>query len=116
LRQIVGALVDNAVRHTPPGGAVTLAASHLARGAGESGVVRVAVEDTGAGIPPDALSHIFERYFQAGPSRNRHPGTSGLGLSIVRALAEAHGGTVGAENRVEGGARLWFELPAIEAG
>ena len=116
LRQIVGALVDNALRHTPHGGAVTLAATHLAPGAGQSGIVRVAVEDTGAGIPPDALSHIFERYFQAGPSRNRHPGTSGLGLSIVRALAEAHGGNVGAENRVEGGARLWFELPASEVG
>ena len=116
LRQIVGALVDNALRHTPQGGAVTLAATNLARGAGQSGIVRVAVEDTGAGIPPDALSHIFERYFQAGPSRSRHPGTSGLGLSIVRALAEAHGGNVGAENRVEGGARLWFELPASEAG
>jgi two-component system sensor histidine kinase BaeS len=116
LRQIVGALVDNALRHTPQGGAVTMAATQLARGAGQSGIVRVAVEDTGAGIPPDAVSHIFERYFQAGPSRNRHPGTSGLGLSIVRALAEAHGGTVGAENRVEGGARLWFELPASEAG
>jgi two-component system sensor histidine kinase BaeS len=114
LRQIVGALVDNALRHTPQGGAVTLSATRLARGAGRPEVIRVAVEDTGAGIPPEALPHIFERYFQAGPSRSRHPGTSGLGLSIVRALAEAHGGSVGAENRPEGGARLWFELPAGE--
>jgi two-component system sensor histidine kinase BaeS len=111
LRQIVGALVDNAVRHTPPGGAVTLNATRLARGGGQRDVIRVAVEDTGAGIPPDALPHIFERYFQAGPSRSRHPGTSGLGLAIVRAIAEAHGGSVGAQNRSEGGARLWFELP-----
>jgi two-component system sensor histidine kinase BaeS len=116
LRQIVGALVDNAVRHTPPGGTVTLSAALSPRGAGQRETVRVAVEDSGAGIPLDALPHIFERYFQAGPSRNRHPGTSGLGLSIVRALAEAHGGSVGAENRVEGGARLWFDLPAGAGG
>ena len=116
LRQIVGALVDNAVRHTPPGGAVTLNATRLARGGGQRDVIRVAVEDTGAGIPPEALPHIFERYFQAGPSRSRHPGTSGLGLSIVRAIAEAHGGSVGAENRAEGGARLWFELPTGAVG
>jgi two-component system sensor histidine kinase BaeS len=112
LRQIVGALVDNALQHTPEGGTVRLGATRLSRGGGQPDVIRVAVEDTGAGIPPEALPRIFERYFQAGPSRSRHPGTSGLGLSIVRALAEAHGGTVGAENRTEGGARLWFELPA----
>jgi signal transduction histidine kinase len=71
------------------------------------------VEDTGAGIPPESLPHIFERFYQADPSRSRGAGTSGLGLSIVRALAEAHGWRVGAENRTEGGARLWIELPPI---
>jgi signal transduction histidine kinase len=76
-------------------------------------VVRLAVEDTGPGIPQDALSRVFERFYQADPSRSRGTGTSGLGLSIVRALAEAHGGRVGAENRVEGGARLWIELPVV---
>ena len=120
LRQMVGALVDNAVRHTPEGGIVTLTAirsapgsgrGDVATGSGRGEVVRVAVEDSGAGIPAEALPHIFERYYQAGPSRSRHPGTSGLGLSIVRALAEAHGGGAGAENRSDGGARLWFELP-----
>jgi two-component system sensor histidine kinase BaeS len=108
---MVGALVDNAVRHTPEGGTVTLTANRSAPGSGRGEVVRVAVEDSGAGIPAEALPHIFERYYQAGPSRSRHPGTSGLGLSIVRALAEAHGGGAGAENRSDGGARLWFELP-----
>jgi len=116
LRQIAGALVDNALRHTPQGGTVRLGAARVSRGGGQRDVIRVAVEDTGAGIPPEALPHIFERYFQAGPSRSRHPGTSGLGLSIVRALVQAHGGSVGAENRTEGGARLWFELPAREVG
>jgi two-component system sensor histidine kinase BaeS len=116
LRQIAGALVDNALRHTPQGGTVSLGAARVSRGGGQRDVIRVAVEDTGAGIPPEALPHIFERYFQAGPSRSRHPGTSGLGLSIVRALVQAHGGSVGAENRTDGGARLWFELPAREVG
>jgi two-component system sensor histidine kinase BaeS len=116
LRQIAGALVDNALRHTPQGGTVRLGAARVSRGGGQRDVIRVAVEDTGAGIPPEALPHIFERYFQAGPSRSRHPGTSGLGLSIVRALVQAHGGSVGAENRTDGGARLWFELPAREVG
>jgi signal transduction histidine kinase len=69
------------------------------------------VEDTGPGIPADSLPRIFERFYQADSSRSRGTGTSGLGLSIVRALAEAHGGRAGAENRAEGGARIWIELP-----
>jgi signal transduction histidine kinase len=69
------------------------------------------VDDTGPGIPADALPRVFERFYQADPSHSRGAGTSGLGLSIVRALVEAHGGHAGAENRADGGARLWFELP-----
>ena len=113
LRQMLGALVDNALRHTPAGGAVRMVAS-ASTAAVKTGpprpAVRLAVEDTGPGIPEEALPRIFERFFQADPSRSRGIGTSGLGLSIVRALAEAHGARVGAENRVEGGARLWIEL------
>ncbi|HEX7495168.1 MAG TPA: HAMP domain-containing sensor histidine kinase [Candidatus Limnocylindrales bacterium] len=115
LRQMLGALVDNALRHTPAGGAVRMVAS-ASMAASKTGaqqpVVRLAVEDTGPGIPEEALPRIFERFFQADPSRSRGIGTSGLGLSIVRALAEAHGARVGAENRNEGGARLWVELAA----
>jgi two-component system sensor histidine kinase BaeS len=121
LRQVVGALVDNALRHTPERGQVRIAASPStssgAAAAGRTGtaraVVLLAIEDTGPGIPEESLPRIFERFYQADPSRSRGTGTSGLGLSIVRALAEAHGWRVGAENRTEGGARLWIELPAI---
>ena len=82
--------------------------------AGQAGpTIRLAVEDTGPGIPAESLPRVFERFYQADPSRSRGSGTSGLGLSIVRALAEAHGWRVGAENRPEGGARLWIELPAV---
>ena len=121
LRQAIGALVDNALRHTPPGGSVRLTASGptspgtpaAGRGGPAKPVVRLTIEDTGPGIPADSLPRIFERFYQADPSRSRGTGTSGLGLSIVRALAEAHGGRVGAENRDEGGARLWIELLAV---
>ncbi len=121
LRQVVGALLDNALRHTPEGGSVRVVAveqpSAGGAGAGRAGqagpTIRLAVEDTGPGIPAESLPRVFERFYQADPSRSRGSGTSGLGLSIVRALAEAHGWRVGAENRPEGGARLWIELPAV---
>ena len=120
LRQAIGALVDNALRHTPEDGSLdivatgsTLGIAVASRAGPPKSVVRLAVEDTGPGIPADSLPRIFERFYQADPSRSRGTGTSGLGLSIVRALAEAHGGRAGAENRTEGGARLWIELPAV---
>lgn len=124
LRQMIGALVDNALRHTPEGGSVHLSAAERTPTSAAAAVrygsarppIRLAVEDSGPGIPPDSLSRIFERFYQADASRARGTGTSGLGLSIVRALAEAHGGRAGAENRVEGGARLWIELPALSPG
>jgi signal transduction histidine kinase len=78
--------------------------------------IRIAIQDTGPGIPPEALPRIFERFFQADPSHSRSAGTSGLGLSIVKALVEVQGGRVGAENVPGGGARLWFELPAFSSG
>jgi two-component system sensor histidine kinase BaeS len=106
LRQMLAALIDNALRHTPRGGEVRL----VARRAGPA--VRIAVEDTGQGFAAEDLTHVFDRFYQADPARDRRTGTSGLGLSIVRALAEAQGGRAGAENRPEGGASVWLELPA----
>jgi two-component system sensor histidine kinase BaeS len=110
LRQAVAALLDNAMRHTPKGGTVSL----VARQVGPA--VRIAVEDTGEGIAAEDLPHVFDRFYQADPARDRRTGTSGLGLSIVRAVVEAQGGRAGAENRLEGGARVWIELPAARAG
>ena len=124
LRQVIGALVDNALRHTPENGSVQISARPIQaagvvvtpRPGTARPVVRIAVEDTGEGIPAEALPRVFERFYQADPSRTRGTGTSGLGLSIVRALAEAHGWRVGAQNTPEGGARLWIDLPPVRVG
>ena len=63
---------------------------------GTSGSVRIAVADTGCGIPAEHLPHVFDRFYRADPSRDRATGGAGLGLAIVRRLVEAHGGTVAA--------------------
>jgi two-component system sensor histidine kinase BaeS len=106
LRQVLAALTDNALRHTPRDGRVSLVAYRMGR------LIRISVEDSGGGIAPEDLPHVFDRFYQSDPSRDRRTGTSGLGLSIVRALVEVHGGRVGAENRPTGGASVWIELPA----
>jgi signal transduction histidine kinase len=105
LEQILGNLVENALRHTPDGGTVRLAADS------EGSAIRIAVEDTGPGIPPDLMDKIFERFYRLDSGRARTEGGSGLGLAIARKLAEAHGGTLTAENRPEGGARFVLKLP-----
>lgn len=84
LRQMVGNLVSNAIRYTPPGGSVTVGA----RGS------TITVRDTGVGITAENLPKIFDRFWRADESRSRSTGGSGLGLAIVRKLTEAHGGTI----------------------
>ncbi len=73
------------------------------------------VDDDGPGIAEVDLPHVFERFYQADPARDRTAGTSGLGLAIVRAVIDAHGGAVGVENRREGGARFWIDVPVARA-
>jgi two-component system sensor histidine kinase BaeS len=72
----------------------------------------IAVVDSGSGISPADLPHVFERFYQADPARDRATGTSGLGLAIVRAVVAAHGGIARATNEPGGGARFEIELPA----
>ncbi|MEU4264334.1 HAMP domain-containing sensor histidine kinase [Streptomyces sp. NPDC025273] len=107
LRQAVGNLVSNAVRHTPAGGRVTLRA--YATESGEE--VAVEVADTGSGIPAADLPYVFDRFWRAEKSRNRRTGGSGLGLAIVRKLTEAHGGTAGVVSTVGGGSVFTLRLP-----
>ncbi|MCD0484835.1 HAMP domain-containing histidine kinase [Streptacidiphilus sp. ASG 303] len=105
LRQIVGNLVSNAIRYTPRGGAVTLAA----RADREAVVIDVA--DTGIGIAADELPHVFDRFWRADKSRSRRSGGSGLGLAIVRRLVEAHGGTVSVSSVPGEGSTFTVRLP-----
>ena len=106
IEQAMGNLVDNAIRYTPPGGTVTIAALQHNDG------VRVVVADTGPGIPADALPHVFDRLYRVDPSRDRATGGAGLGLTIARRLVETHGGTVWAESEEGVGSRFGFDLPA----
>ena len=105
LTRVFTNLCDNAIRHTPSGGTVTIEARV------QGNFVEVAVTDTGRGIPTDALPRVFDRFFRADNSRQSSTGGSGLGLAIVRAIIEAHGGTIRAENATQGGARFIFSLP-----
>lgn len=110
LQQILHNLVGNALRHTPPGGAVTLSCRQSGSG------VRFQVADTGPGVDAADLSHVFDRFYRADRDRSRTADTltsgTGLGLAIVKALVEAHGGQVGAESEPGRGACFWFVLPS----
>ena len=105
LTQVLGNLMTNALRHTPPGGCVTLSASGDARG------VRVTVSDTGTGIPAEELPYVFERFWRGDKSRARAGGGSGLGLAIAKQIVELHGGTIGIESQPGVGTTVWFTLP-----
>jgi two-component system sensor histidine kinase BaeS len=103
-------LVANAVRHTPRGGRIAL------RAAPDGDDVVLVVEDSGPGIPPEHLPHVFDRFYRVDSARDARSGGSGLGLSIVRAVVEQHGGRVAAANGAMGGARFELRLPAARAG
>ncbi|MFC9948473.1 sensor histidine kinase [Streptomyces pratensis] len=110
LRQAIGNLVSNAVRHTPVGGSVTLRAYATGSG-GADGRVVVEVADTGSGIAPEDLPYVFDRFWRAEKSRNRRTGGSGLGLAIVRKLVEAHEGTADVASTVGQGSVFTLRLP-----
>jgi two-component system phosphate regulon sensor histidine kinase PhoR len=105
LRQILTNLIDNSLRHTPPGGRI------ICRARVDGDGVVVAVADTGTGIASDHLPRIFERFYRADQSRSREEGGTGLGLAIVKHLVEAHGGRVWAESERGRGATVSFWLP-----
>jgi signal transduction histidine kinase len=104
LHQVLGNLVGNAVKFTPAGGRIRVSA-----GRAEHGEVRVAVEDTGPGIPPEHLEHVFDRFWQA---RSTRRAGAGLGLAIARGVVEAHGGRIAARSEVGKGTTFEFTLPA----
>jgi len=105
LTRVFTNLCDNALRYTPAGGAVTIDATL------HGNLLGISVTDTGPGIPPAALPRLFDRFYRVDVSRQLATGGSGLGLAIVRAIIEAHGGTIWAENSSQGRARIVFTLP-----
>ena len=110
LAQVLGNLLDNALRHTPPGGSVSLSCRR-----GSDGVEYV-VTDTGEGITAEHLPHIFDRFYRVDTARDRARGGSGIGLSIARALVEAHGGHLSASSDGPGhGTRFVVHLPVTGA-
>jgi signal transduction histidine kinase len=110
LGEVLANLLGNALRHTPGGGGVEVAA----RQRGQE--VELSVRDSGEGIPPELLDRVFERFFRVDAARTRNDGGSGLGLTISRAIVEAHGGRVWAESVGRGGgARFVVRLPTRPA-
>ncbi len=103
--QVVANLVANAVKFTPRGGSVTVDVAATAGGA------RIEVADTGVGIDPSELPHIFERFYRGSRANEARGSGSGLGLAIVRSIVDMHGGTVEVESRVGAGSRFVVTLP-----
>ena len=108
LKQVVVNLLDNAIKYTPRGGKVEI------RVRAAPGEAIVEVSDDGAGIPRDALPHLFERFYRADSARSRALGGAGLGLSIVHSMTSAHAGRVEVESAEGSGSRFRVVLPCPE--
>jgi two-component system sensor histidine kinase BaeS len=106
IAQVLTNLLDNALRHTPDGGAVSVTADRA------GSAVRIVVADDGEGIPAEHLPHVFDRFYRVDTARDRAHGGSGVGLSIARVITEAHGGTITAQSDGPGhGAVFTVTLP-----
>jgi signal transduction histidine kinase len=106
LAQVIDNLLSNALKFTPEGGEVTVDTAR------SNGNVRLVVADTGVGVRPDEIGHLFERFYRTDAATAQAVQGSGLGLSISKAIVEAHGGTITADSRLGVGTSLTIELPA----
>jgi signal transduction histidine kinase len=104
IREVLSNLISNALRYTPAGGSIRVTVSRDAADSNES--LAVAVQDTGKGVPPEALPHIFDSFFKSEESRG-----TGLGLAVARKIVEAHGGQIAATSSVGEGTTIRFTLP-----
>jgi signal transduction histidine kinase len=109
LEQAVSNIVDNAVRHTPSGGRITL------RSQAENGHLEIAVHNTGSAIPAAALPRLFDRFFQVNPGQASIDGSSGLGLAITKEIVELHGGEVRVSSSEAAGTEFVISLPVNQA-
>jgi two-component system OmpR family sensor kinase/two-component system sensor histidine kinase BaeS len=107
--QVLHNLISNALRHTPSGGKVVLAAAI------QPGAVKISIQDNGEGIDPAALPHVFDRFYRPTAQGEQHNDGSGLGLTIAKTLVEAMGGAIGVESQAGLGACFWFTLPQAQA-
>ena len=105
LHQLLVILLDNAIKYTPPPGRL------LMTGTRQGSSLIVTVEDSGPGIPPEDLPHVFDRFYRGDKARSREMGGTGLGLSIAKWIVEQHGGKISVENKAGGGARFSVALP-----
>jgi two-component system OmpR family sensor kinase/two-component system sensor histidine kinase BaeS len=107
MQQVLGNLVTNSLRYTPTGGRVEL------RAASEDHTVHILIRDTGAGIAPDELPHIFDRFWRSDKARSHTAAGVGLGLAIARQLVEAHGGNISATSEPGHGTTMIVDLPSV---
>jgi two-component system phosphate regulon sensor histidine kinase PhoR len=105
MEQVINNLLDNAIKFTPGGGRV------IVRANAEPNGVNISIEDTGGGVPPRDLPHIFERFYRVEKARTRNGGGTGLGLSIVKHIVALHGGSVTAKNEASIGLAITVRFP-----
>ncbi|MBU7008599.1 two-component system histidine kinase PnpS [Phosphitispora fastidiosa] len=108
--QLMINLVDNAIKYTPEGGSINITAIRVKNG------IKVAVKDTGIGIPWESIPRLFERFYRVDKARSREMGGTGLGLAIVKHILEVHGGTIDIASRVGRGSTFTFFLPSGDQG
>ena len=116
VHQLLGNLLDNAIKYTPEQAEIEAGARALPVDAHGREFVEFWVKDTGVGIPAEELPRLFERFYRVDKARSRELGGTGLGLSIVKHLARSHGGDVGVTSEVGRGSRFWFTLPVHDLG
>lgn len=105
LRQVLGNILENAIRYSHPGGHIVISLEH------RSDCASVKIKDSGDGIPEESMNNIFNRFFRTDKARSRVSGGSGLGLAIVKTIIELHDGQVGVVNHPEGGAEFSLTIP-----
>ena len=107
VQQAVGNLISNAIAHTPPGGTVMVALTNV------TDTVQITVRDTGSGIAPQHLPHVFDRFYRADRARTGSTHHVGLGLTLVRSIAGLHNGTVGIESKPGEGTCVTLRFPLV---
>jgi signal transduction histidine kinase len=105
MTQVLTNILDNAMRHTPEGGRIIMAARQ------QQDRIELSILDSGQGLQTDDINHIFDRFYRTDPARQREEGGSGLGLAIARSIVQAHGGQLSAQSEAGQGLKIMIRLP-----